>query len=149
VEFYPQGRNEIRWCQGQETSLAPPWSNLRSFGSKCTVLKKVWVTLLGRIGAPRSDSAPGEFYPLAPLVSSLDARVGSLFFYKVNETGDAEVFPVYLRSIAMLYFAVRCVQLRCLCSAGISNLFLTMCRFSISTDEHVALTFLSWLIINM
>jgi len=36
-----QRRNGIRWRPGQESSLAPPCSNLRSFGSKCTVLKKV------------------------------------------------------------------------------------------------------------
>jgi len=41
-----QGRNEVRWRLGKETSLAPPFSNLRSFGSKCTVLKKVVMTLL-------------------------------------------------------------------------------------------------------
>jgi len=32
-----QGRNEVRWRPGQEASLALPCSNLRSFGSKCTV----------------------------------------------------------------------------------------------------------------
>jgi len=46
-----QGRNEARWRPGQEAPLAPPCSNLRSFGSKCSVLKKVLVTLLGLIGA--------------------------------------------------------------------------------------------------
>jgi len=35
-----RGRNEVRWRLGQETSFAPPCSNLRSFGRKCTVLKK-------------------------------------------------------------------------------------------------------------
>jgi len=30
---------------------APPWWTLRSFGSKCTVLRKVLVTLLGLFGA--------------------------------------------------------------------------------------------------
>jgi len=47
-----QGRNEVRWHPGQEASLAPPCSNLRSFGSECTVLKKVFVTLTGLYGAP-------------------------------------------------------------------------------------------------
>jgi len=28
----PQGRIDVRWCPGQETSLAPPCSNLRSLG---------------------------------------------------------------------------------------------------------------------
>ena len=58
-----QGRNEVRWGPGQEASLAPPCSNLRCLGSKCIVLKKVLVTLLGLFGASRSDSA---FCPLAP-----------------------------------------------------------------------------------
>jgi len=35
----------------QGKSLAPPCSNLRSFGSKCTVLRKVLATLLGLFGA--------------------------------------------------------------------------------------------------
>ena len=33
-------------------------SNLRSFGSKCAVLKKALVTLLELFGAPRSHSTP-------------------------------------------------------------------------------------------
>jgi len=48
--LYDQGRNEVRWCPGQEASLAPPYSHLRSFGSKCTVLKKVLVALFGLFG---------------------------------------------------------------------------------------------------
>jgi len=81
---YEQGRNNIRWRPRQEASLAPPNLNLRSFGSKCTVLKKVGlhVSLLGLIGARRShsarptviwhahiDSAPGELCPPCPLVT--------------------------------------------------------------------------------
>jgi len=46
-----QRRNEVRWRPGQEASLAPPCSNLKSFGSKYTVLKKVLVTLMGLLGA--------------------------------------------------------------------------------------------------
>ena len=59
-----RGRNEVRWLPGQEASLAPPFSNLRSSGNKCTVLQNVRVTLLGLFGAlviirrPRSTSAP-------------------------------------------------------------------------------------------
>ena len=44
-----------------------PCSKLRSFGSKCTVLKKALVTLLGLFGAPHSDSASGEWRPLDPI----------------------------------------------------------------------------------
>jgi len=67
-----QERNEVRWRPGQEASLVPPCSNLRSFGSKCTVLKKVLVTLLGLLGERRSDSAPGT---LCPFVTPLDMRL--------------------------------------------------------------------------
>jgi len=73
-----QGRNEVRWRPGQEASLAPACSNLRSFGSECTVLKKVLVTLLWLYCSLRSDSAPRaairhprNFSPLAPLVTPL------------------------------------------------------------------------------
>jgi len=62
-----QERNAFRWRLVQETSLAPPCLNLRSFGSKCSVLKKVLMTLLWHY-APRSDSAPGESCPLPPLL---------------------------------------------------------------------------------
>ena len=72
-----QGRNEIRWRQGQKTNSAPPWSdrrphgrhlallwsNLISFKGKFTVLKKVLVTLLGLFVATRSGSAPGQLCP--------------------------------------------------------------------------------------
>jgi len=61
-----QGRNEVRWGPGQEASLAPLCSNQSFFGSKCTVLKKVLVTLLGFFVAPSSDSAPGELCPPCP-----------------------------------------------------------------------------------
>ena len=56
-ELKRQGRNEVRWRPGQEAGLASQCSNL-PFASKCTVLKKVLVTLLGLSGAPRSHSAP-------------------------------------------------------------------------------------------
>jgi len=59
------GSNEVRWHLGQETSLPHPCSNLRSFGSKCSVLKKVLMTLLG-LFSPHSDSVLGELRPLAP-----------------------------------------------------------------------------------
>ena len=46
-----QGRTEVTWRPGHGASLAPPCSNLSSFGSKCTVSTKVLVTLLGLFGA--------------------------------------------------------------------------------------------------
>ena len=36
---------------GQETRLAPPCSNLRSYGSKCNVLEKILAILLGLFSA--------------------------------------------------------------------------------------------------
>jgi len=53
-----QGRTEVRWRPEQEGSLTPSYLNLRSFGSKCIVLKKVLSTLLG-FTAPPTDSTPG------------------------------------------------------------------------------------------
>jgi len=49
---HTQGRNEVRWYQGQEASLAPPSSNLRSFGSKFTVLMRDLATSLGLFAPP-------------------------------------------------------------------------------------------------
>ena len=83
VLHYCLRRNEVRWRPGQEARLAPLCSNLRSFGRKYTVLKKVAVTLLGIFGAVCSDSAspvvilrpivtrpPGNYSPLAPSLRS-------------------------------------------------------------------------------
>ena len=53
-----QGRNEVRWRLGQETSLAPPYSNLSSFGRKFTVMKKVLLKLLGLFGPISRHLAP-------------------------------------------------------------------------------------------
>jgi len=75
-----QGRNEVRWRPGHEASLAHPYSNLRSFGSKCTVLKKIFVKLLGLFGAfavvwrpPQWFGARGIVRPFAPLATPLVA----------------------------------------------------------------------------
>jgi len=71
-----QGCNEVRWRPGQEAGSVPPCSNLRSFGSKCTVLKKVVVTLFGLFGAPPPQwfGAPGN---CSPLVTPLQTRKGT------------------------------------------------------------------------
>jgi len=62
-----QGCIEVRWHPGQEASLVPPCSNLRSFGSKCTVLKKTLATLLGVFGATQwfgsRDTVPPSLRP--------------------------------------------------------------------------------------
>ena len=72
VFMYRQGRNEVRWRPGQEARSATPCLNLRSFGSNCTVLKKLLLILLGLFGALHSDSALGELCPpCSPLVTPL------------------------------------------------------------------------------
>jgi len=55
-----QGRDEVRWRSGQEASLAPPYSNLRSFGSKCTFRNKRVIVI----------RRPGYCGPLPPLVTT-------------------------------------------------------------------------------
>ena len=58
--------------QFRVVALAHPCSNLWSFGSKCTALKKALVILLrlsvppAVIRLPHSDSAPGELCPFPP-----------------------------------------------------------------------------------
>jgi len=72
-----QGRNVVRCGPGQEASLVLPCSNLSFFGSKCTVLKKVHVTLLGLFGAspPQWFGATRAIaHPLPSLVTPLDRR---------------------------------------------------------------------------
>jgi len=67
--YQTQGRKEARWRPGQEASLAPPCSNLMSFGSKYTVLKKVLATLLGLFGVPAVIRYPGNCGLLFSLVA--------------------------------------------------------------------------------
>jgi len=69
------GRNEIRRRPGQEASLVSPCSNLRFFRSKCIVLKKVFVTLLGLFRRPSVIRRPGNCAPLAPLVTPVRSVV--------------------------------------------------------------------------
>jgi len=52
-----------------------PMFVLTSFGSKCTVFKKVLVTLLGLLGATHSDSAQWQ---VCPLVTPFVVAVGVL-----------------------------------------------------------------------
>jgi len=65
---HTQGRNDAIWRPGQEASLAPSCSNLRSLGSKCSVLKKVLVTWSGLFGAAAVIPGPG-IVPSFPLVA--------------------------------------------------------------------------------
>jgi len=72
-----QGRNEVRCHPGQEASLAPPCSNLRSFGSKPTVLKKyLWHRLdisapPAVIRRPHIGLAPWKVCPPCLLLNGL------------------------------------------------------------------------------
>jgi len=50
-------------ARGKKQVWRPLCLNLRSFGSKFTVLKKVLATLLGLFVATRSGSAPGQLCP--------------------------------------------------------------------------------------
>jgi len=47
-----QGRMRLDGARGKISNSAPPFSNLRPSGSKCTILKNVRVTLLRFFGAP-------------------------------------------------------------------------------------------------
>ena len=65
-----QGRNEFIWRPGQEASLAPPCSNLRSFGSKCSLLywrKYLW-HCCDFSAPPAMIQHLGNCAPLAPLL---------------------------------------------------------------------------------
>ena len=68
---------------GQEASLELPCSNLRSFRSKCTELKKVLVTLLVLFGAPIAIRRLGNCAPLAPHRYAPDCDVRRIFLLKL------------------------------------------------------------------
>ena len=79
-DTWTQGHTEDRWRSGKETRLSLPCSNLRSFGSKCTALKDVLVTLLVTfrcppvMWCPHSYSAAGALCPSCSPRSPLHAR---------------------------------------------------------------------------
>ena len=54
------------WRPGQEATLAPPCSNLRSFGSKCVALKKAHVILLGFSAPPVVIRRPRSYASFSP-----------------------------------------------------------------------------------
>jgi len=56
-----RGVSRLDGRPGHNASLAPPFSNLTSSGSKCTVLKNLLVTLLGFLAPPQSFGAPAVF----------------------------------------------------------------------------------------
>jgi len=91
-----QGRNEVRWRPGQEVNLAPPWSNMKSFGSKCTVLKKVLVTFLGLFdplsdSSPHSYLSPGELCPPCPSLRPC-RYLYRPFYFKTRNIREWHVF---------------------------------------------------------
>jgi len=79
-ETYKQNVDVPPWkisTPGQEASLAPLCPNLRSFGSNVLYWRKyLWhcwdlFSFPAVISRPRSDSAPGNCAPLAPVVTPL------------------------------------------------------------------------------
>ena len=77
---------------GARSKFGAPCSKLRSFGSKCTVLKKVLVVFLELFGVPHShstppaviwrphsDASPGEFRPPSLLVTPLSWSPPDIF----------------------------------------------------------------------
>ena len=60
--WWKQGHNEARWRPGQEASLALLCLNLSFFGTKCTVLTKVLVTLLGLFTAHAVIRRPPQWF---------------------------------------------------------------------------------------
>ena len=94
-----QGRNEVKWCLGKETSLAPPCSNLRSFGSKCTVLKNVFLTLLWPFGLPQWFGTRGIVPPWPPRYVSGVMQQKSENFPKVNKFSSPNVMNFYSMNI--------------------------------------------------
>jgi len=64
-----QGRSEVRWRLWQETSLPPPCSNLRSFGSKCfeiNCFEKSAYDIVGTFWPPTVIRCPGNCDYLPP-----------------------------------------------------------------------------------
>jgi len=69
-----QGSNEGGWRLGQEASLAPPRSNLRSFGTEANALHWSSCDIVGTFWRPRQSVVirrPGKCVPLDPLVTPL------------------------------------------------------------------------------
>ena len=113
-----QGRNIVRWRRGEEASLAPPCSNVRSFGSKCTVLKKILVTFLGLFGVPRShrrphgDPEPGvlrppwapRYVPAGCLGLRMKNHMKSVFFWGDIFTCSFKARQIFKDKIRAIYY---------------------------------------------
>ena len=59
-----QGRNEVRWRLGRETSLAPPRSNLRSFRKQMYYLEKSAYDVVVTFWLPATIRRLGNCAPL-------------------------------------------------------------------------------------
>jgi len=81
-----QGRNDVRWRLGQETSLAPPCSNLRSFGSKCTILKICAYDSVVTFCPPQWFGARGIVAPCPPSLRlcCYAIKIGKFFRKQTN-----------------------------------------------------------------
>ena len=85
-------RNKVRWHLGQEISLPPLC--LRSFGSKCTVLKKVLYVIVGTFWPPAVIWRPENSAPLPPRYVSGVMRQNLQNFPKVNQFSSPNVMNI-------------------------------------------------------
>ena len=96
----PDWRNEIRWIRGQEASLAPPCSKLRSFGSNILYWRKyLWYWW--------DFTAPGELCPLVtPVVGRYLNRLFDIsqLLAKVFFRRQHVLFSLLIRSKSFINF---------------------------------------------
>jgi len=87
IDFpWSQGGTGVRWARNKKQVLTSPCSNLRSFGSKCTVLKKVLAPFSGLFRCHRWFGARGVAHPLLLLVTPLlgdKVSFCALFSFKI------------------------------------------------------------------
>jgi len=101
---HTQGRNEARWRPGQEASLAPSCSNLWSFRSKCSVLKKVLVTWLRLFGGHTVIRSPGIVFPFTPgCAHDHTFKLRQTHFSRVSEKNFWGSSPPAPPLVAVLY----------------------------------------------
>jgi len=97
--------SKFRWRTGQGASLGPPCSNLRSFGSKCIVLKKLFgawrpahCTFFAPLGTPLPERQArkalhcGSKQQYIPLYYCLLAPLGSQTGGKLPPGGNTRFF---------------------------------------------------------
>ena len=80
-----QRRSEVGWRQGQKTSLAPPCSNRRSFGSKYAVDESTCDIYIGTFRRPPAMiRCQGNFSTLPPRYASAEVSFSTLRDFKFN-----------------------------------------------------------------